>query len=41
MASAAVAPHSLLRATVLSSVVGLVAGLSVGLIVLAPRRDRD
>ncbi|MBC7638921.1 MAG: hypothetical protein H7231_03950 [Rhodoferax sp.] len=34
------APHPLLRATALSSVIGLVAGLTVGLLTQASERDR-
>ncbi len=34
------APHLLLRATVLSSAIGLVAGLTVGLLTQASERDR-
>ncbi len=33
-------PHPLLRATALSSAIGLVAGLAVGLITQAGERDR-
>ena len=33
-------PHPLLRATALSSVIGLLAGLTVGLISQASERDR-
>lgn len=33
-------PHPLLRATALSSVIGLVAGLTVGLLTQASERDR-
>ena len=38
--TAVVAPHPLLRATALSSVIGLVAGLTVGLLTQASERDR-
>jgi len=34
------APHPLLRATALSSAIGLVAGLTVGLLTQASERDR-
>jgi len=42
MSSVAVAPvtHPLLRATALSSAIGLVAGLAVGLLAQASERDR-
>ncbi|MEO7745815.1 MAG: hypothetical protein ABIV05_06255 [Actinomycetota bacterium] len=39
-AAPVVVPHPLLRATALSSVIGLVAGLAVGLLAQVSERDR-